>query len=115
MDDRYFERTLEQVIQKARSVVAKKSTIYFFPDNDDFIQYVRIKFWTLYSRGKYNKELSEEQLNSFQWKFVNLRAIDYLRSLNKKSNIKTVSLETLEQHFSDDDDFYMYDLEDNDE
>ena len=96
-----FEKHLDQILKKANSFLCKNSTNFYFPDDEDFYQFLRIKFWKLFSDGKYNLELSDKELSSFQWKFVRLRAIDFLRSITKKTdrhNTSAVSWELLENN-----------------
>lgn len=95
-----YTKHVAQVLLKANSFLASNS-MYYFPDNEDFYQYLRIKFWQLCMAGKYDFSRSPSELAAFQWKWVKLRAIDHLRSITRKTdrhNFDAISFEALEEN-----------------
>lgn len=100
-DEIKFNKHLDEILRKAKSLIAKESSTYWFPDNEDFYQYLRIKFWKLWIDGKYDEHRTPGELNTFQWMYVKLRAVDFLRSLTKKTdmhNYLATSWEVLEEN-----------------
>jgi hypothetical protein len=92
-----FDKHLNQILVKANSFLASNS-MFYFPDNGDFYQYLRIKFWQLCRKDKYDFFRTDAELTSFQWKWIKLRAVDYLRSITRKTdahNFNAVSYESL--------------------